>query len=649
MDEIRETVVHTMDDILTNLCKRLKAISVDVERLQRVKEQLTTMQNRQTLVNLLGVDDNDSLAQSVDLQKMQSKLSFPIHKDPILPIADTGIEDTEDDIGEELSEDLCLLPFDDEDRWHNFFNGFEIINTPDAVLLNGNSNCIELTRCQCDQELKCYLLSGVRCFMIDLFTGTIRDNQTMMLQIREAELSTSKEYGFPVVSTVFAKLSPRYQYTGYLSQSYSETCSVELKRGYKVMLTVDRQYSNCCTSHVIYVNARFLLCDVKEFDFILLGEDIQLMVKSVGQDHINCCVARPGLLTSYMPVRFPSRCRRFRVSYEELEDLTFSREVGINVVVSNFVGTIEYLDDLEEAMAMLECDHLRLYARVVLNEILGCDGDLNWVMTRYDGLFVELARPKPTEPTPNIMHLCPDAECLMQLAHDAKKPIVLDATLINQQILRIDPAHYYHMFYFPDKYLIKCDDSLKTYYFSLLQGAIFDQIGQVALAKMPFCDSSHTGADTLARSVVTASYEVQAVAIVVCGVTTRMVQKISHFRPRAPILFISHMRSAEDYVSLYHNVTMLSYRTRHFISHRRNTYRKAIYALAYLAARKKLKHNDQIILVYNYEAGTSFPENYLIYKFDKHHFTDHMASSMFPVQADKEDKDTKPHVQHIGT
>lgn len=465
--------------------------------------------------------------------------------------------------------------------------------------------------------------------MIDLFRGPLGKSQNLIVQLREAEIAVSKEYGFPVASTIIAKLSPRYQYSGYLDTVHFN--SIKLKKGDKVTLTTDRKYSSHCTSRLIYVNARFLLIDIKNFDIILIGEDIQLMVRSVRQESLKCCVCREGTLTSYMPVLFPQRCSKYRVSYEELEDFTFAREVGINVVVSDIAGTVQYVNDLEKVMSSLQCENLRLYARVVINDIKSCDGEMNWIAQRYDGFLVELSEP---ENAPDILQLCPDALCILQLAYNAKKPIILDPWHISQQRLRVDPEHYYHIFFYPDKYLVKFNQFKAVFYFNFLQSAIFDQIVPRDLSKMPLCDSSHTGADGMARAVVAASMEASATAIIVSGVTTRMVQKISHFRPKTPILFVSHMRSAEDYVSLYHNVTMLPFRTSYFIGHQRNIFRKFIFALAYLASRKMIKNGDKIILVYNYTTGTTFPEKYFIYTFDKVHFVEHLSKSLFPREAE---------------
>ncbi|XP_017042363.1 uncharacterized protein LOC108088879 [Drosophila ficusphila] len=618
----------TIESIIDNMFARLRIIAVDVEKLQKAKEKLGNMQRRKTFRNLLGPDDDASFirggsgAEGMDIHSKYSL--FSAYNDN-----SDGISEEEVDF-EELSEDLCQIPFE-EDRWHGFFRGFQILTTPHAPDPNENRKCVELSAMpNCDNELKKYLLNGVRCFLINLFVGTQHDNQTLIVKLREAEISVSKELGFPVASSIMVKISPRHQFTGGFNTQFrlEGKTSVDLVQGQKIILTVDREFSDRCTSEVVYVNARFLIVDVQQFDFILIGDEIQLMVQSVHTDHLKCCVARGGALYAHMPVLFPARCRRFRISYEELEDLTFTREVGLNVVVSHIVGTPKYLDDLEHAMSVIQCDGMRVYARVVLNEILGCKGELNWAVKRYDGFFVELAKPAVV---PDIMHLCPDAECFMQLAYASKKPIIFDPRLLDEQQLRVDPAHYYYTFYYPDKYLVSCPPSKKSCYFRYLQSAIFEQICPVALANNPYCDRSHTGADSLARAVVTASLEVRAVAIVVIGVTTRMVQKIAHFRPQAPILFVSHMRSAEDYVSMYHNVTMLPYCTGSLIAHRRNVYRKAIYALAYLVKLKIAKHNDPVILVYNYEEGTTFPEKYLIYNLDKTFFTTQMAEIFFAV------------------
>ncbi|KAH8307321.1 hypothetical protein KR044_010127 [Drosophila immigrans] len=609
-----------MENVVRSICRRLKVTAFDVDRVLRAKELLSWLQRRRAFINLFGEEDEDAVQGTAeDLARLTSA-----HSLKFMAFSPTHSA-SEEHLFEDMSEDMCQLPFEEE-RWGNYFTGFNILDAPGGLTDNENRKCIELSTIRSNQDFHTYLLAGIRCFMLDLFVGPLRENQDLIVQLREAEISVSKEYGFPVVSTIFAKLSPRYQYTGYLSPRVS--LNFDLQKGYKVVLTTDRHYSRICTSHLIYVNARFLLCDLQQFDIILLGEDIQLMVQTVRPDHVYCCVCRPGKLKSCLPVLFPARCNRFRVSYEEIEDLTFSREVGINVVVSCLSGSEAYVNNLEKVMTSLQCDGLRLYARVVLNEMVGCDGELNWIAERYDGFLVELASP---ETSPDILRLCPNAECFMQLAYAAKKPILLDAWPINEEHLRVDPAHYYYAFYYPDKYVFKSHNAGNSFYFSFLQNAIFEQIAVSALSKSPHCDASHTGADGLARAIVAASMELQAKVIVVCGVTTRMVQKISHFRPQASILFVSHMRSAEDYVSLFHNVTMLSFRSKSFGDHHRNTFRKAVFALAYLASRKIVKNGEPIILVYNSETGTTFPEKYLIYKFDKVHFVEHLSTSLFPT------------------
>ncbi|KAH8257397.1 hypothetical protein KR038_008311 [Drosophila bunnanda] len=618
-----------LTSIMDDMFLKFRIIAVDVEKLQRAKTQLASIQRRHTFFKLFGIDDEGSMGgNDSDIWMMHSKISV-----------NSSGEDTEGGMGnEEMSEDLCMLPFE-EDRWQNFFNGFEILTTPLATDPNENRKCIELSvNVTCGPGLQNYLLNGVRCFLINLAKGTQHDNQSLIVKLREAEICVSKEFGFPVVSCVMAKLSPRHQYTGSLSPIALTDGKrvVNLVKGTEVILTVDRNFSDRCSEQTIYVNARFLLVDVRPYDFILIGEEIQLMVRSAEMDDLKCCVAKGGALLDYMPVLFPARCNRFQVSYEELEDLTFAREVGVNVVISHIVGTPKYLDDLEESMGVMHCDGMRLYARVVLNEIQGCDGELNWAAKRYDGFVVEL---DPPEIVPDIMHLCPDAECFMQLAYDSQKPIIFDPRLLDEQKLRVDPAHYYYTFYYPDKYMVSCPPPKHNHYFRFLQDAIFQQIGPKALAKAPYCDRSHTGADSLARSAVIASLEVHAVAIVVIGVTTRMVQKIAHFRPQAPIIFVSNMRSAEDYVTIYYNVTMLPFYTKQTVEYKRDTLMRATYALAFLTKRKIAKQNDNVVLVYNYEETTTFPERYIIYKMDLRNFTAHLGKALFP------DKDIKPFAE----
>lgn len=139
----------TIESILDDMISRLRIIAVDVDKLQRAKKHLASIQRHTTFTQLLGHDEEDSeYRHDSDIRLLRSKISL----NPNL------VGDDEEDMGmEEMSEDLCQVDFE-EDRWHNYFSGFQILTTPLATDPNENRKCVELSTTKtCEQDLKTYL------------------------------------------------------------------------------------------------------------------------------------------------------------------------------------------------------------------------------------------------------------------------------------------------------------------------------------------------------------------------------------------------------------------------------------------------------------------------------------------------------------
>lgn len=147
--------------IVENICERLKIIAVDVEKVQLAKELLSKLQRRKQFRSLLGRDEDfDSLhINSEDMLRITS-----IHS--LKSMAYIGDSDSESELfkmemEEEGSTDACDMTFDEE-RWGNYFTGFEILTLPEAFDDNENRKCIELSTRYDRQDLQMYLRKCVR-------------------------------------------------------------------------------------------------------------------------------------------------------------------------------------------------------------------------------------------------------------------------------------------------------------------------------------------------------------------------------------------------------------------------------------------------------------------------------------------------------
>ncbi|XP_067645815.1 pyruvate kinase [Eurosta solidaginis] len=615
-----------MDEgLLDNICTHVRCslLSADMAKLNYVREMQHRLQHQKMLTKVLGSDDY--------VDEIDQEWVCRVHRYNVEESISESL-DGDDTLGDEImvEEEEAAVPQPEEsenleiDVWQGYFKGFQMISETTEGATEENKKCIELLSVVCDEALDSYLHAGVRSFAIDLFYGNFIENQQLILRLRQCELNYSKEIGFPVSSTIFAKLSPRLQYTGLMEPP---DLVVELKKGDKITLTNQRELSMHCTKNCVYVNGGFLFNDIHLCDFICIGPNIQVSVRKMDAN-LRCVVEIGGELKSRSPVLFPSRCSKFLISQEELEDITFCKEVGLNVIVSYIGGTKEYFENLQNALTTLGCKNMRLYARIVLNEIKGCDDDLNWMADSYDGFVVELS-PSEQHPEQDILHLCPTADQFIKRVYQLQKVVIFQPTLIAEKRLILEPTYYPHVFLYPDKYILPCDRPVAGFYFFYLYDALAESVIKEALNELPYCDRSLTGSDSLARSIVCASIEMHAPLIFVCSLTGRMAAKIAHFRPKAQIIFITRMRSAEAFISLCHNVILLLYNGKSDDNYYCALYKHFLYGLLYAKSQGIVKHDDNVILVFEESASTRLPNKYVAYKYHSRYFPQHLDKILF--------------------
>lgn len=148
-----ELSIKQKKDVIENICQRLKVVAVDVDKVLRAKELLSSLQRRKAFIDLIGQDDDGSLHKNPeDLKRLTS-----IHSLKIMSYV-PGVDSFSDDLQmyESISEDICQMPFDEE-RWGNFFAGYQILNVPETLNTNENGKCIELGCGKCDENLYMYL------------------------------------------------------------------------------------------------------------------------------------------------------------------------------------------------------------------------------------------------------------------------------------------------------------------------------------------------------------------------------------------------------------------------------------------------------------------------------------------------------------
>lgn len=624
---IMELNGRDVEELLEQINQKLNfsAVAADLERMNIAREKMNYLQQQYVMQQIFTGKSNPSTVTSsyFSLKKLQSLQD---------ETSDVSSEENEE-LEEEMEEEMCNELQDD--AWLGFFKGFKILCEDDELRISENKQCIEISDFHAN-ALESLLRGGVRCFMFDLFKGTGFESQKYILKLRESELNISRESGFPVLATLFGLLSPRMQFTGVLEPP---DAVIPFEKGHNFVLTYKREFSIHSTATKVFVNARFLMDDCKVNDFILIGPTIQIKIDAIEKSELYCTVMEPGLLRSRLPVRFPGRCNRVDVSLEELEDITFSREVGVQVLFSYTPGNRQYFNDLNNTLALLNSENVRLGTRMVINEIKEEDDeDLDWIAESYDAFLFELSmtqvlgeckdREVP-EVAADVLQLSPGVVNFIKKIYAMKKPIILNASLVAERRLFVHPSCLNEIFYYPDRYIFSTGHMDNSFYFLYLQNAYFKQLAKTHWVSQPFCDQSHTGSDTLARACVLSGEEHDVAAYVVYSVIPDMSIKLSHFRPSAPIVYVTDIKSTSDYMSMYHKVILLYYSTRDTdISHSEYVYRSLLYGLAYLKAGRIVSKDKSVMLVYCSEEGTKFPDKYINFKFPATNFAQLLKTAL---------------------
>uniref|UniRef100_A0A1A9UXD5 Pyruvate kinase barrel domain-containing protein n=1 Tax=Glossina austeni TaxID=7395 RepID=A0A1A9UXD5_GLOAU len=619
-----------IEDLLGQINQKLNcsAVAADLERMNVAREKLSYLQQQYVMQQIFTGKTRPLTVNSSFLtvnKKLQSLQDEPSEASSAL--------DENEELDEEMEEEICNELQDD--AWLGFFKGFKILSEDDELRISENKQCVEISDFDAN-ALESLLRGGVRCFMFDLFKGTGFENQKNILKLRESELNISRESGFPVLATLFGLLSPRMQYTGVLEPP---DAVIPLEKGHNLVLTYKREFSIHSTPAKVFVNARFLMDDCKVMDFILIGPTIQIKIDAIEKSELYCTVMEPGLLRSRLPVRFPGRCNRVNVSLEELEDITFSREVGVQVLISYAPGNRQYFEDLNHTLALLHSENVRLGTRIVINEIKEEDEeDLDWIAESYDVFLFELSMTQQLdeckdrevpEVSADILQLSPAVVNFIKKVYTMKKPIILNASLIAERRLFVHPSCLNEIFYYPDRYVFRTGYKENSFYFLFLQNAYFKQLTSDLFVSQTFYDQSHTGSDTLARSCVLSGEVNNVVAYVVYSVIPDMSIKLSHFRPSAPILYVTAIKSTSDYVSMYHKIILLYYCTRDTdIPHSEYVYRSLLYGLAYLKTGRIVSKDKNVMLIYCTEEGTKFPDRFINFKFPATNFAQLLKTAL---------------------
>ncbi|XP_075165666.1 pyruvate kinase [Haematobia irritans] len=546
--------------------------------------------------------------------------------------SEDSIEDGEE---EECSKEAKDLISDDE-YWQDAFEGFEIIRNNEIFFKNPHNQCVQISCDTSSSMLISCLRAGIRCFLIDFFEGNEININRVICKLHREEVKLSQEYGFPVHATVMALISPHCPYTGIF---YPPGVKHQLHKGEEIILTPNRDYALSSSREKVYVNAFSTCRQCQLHDFIFIGPSLQIKVIDIDNDlgDLRCEVMEGGFIGSRFPMRFPGKYNRFDLTYEEGMNIELAYWNHVHTLVSYTPGSRGYFEKFKEYLSKKSKD-IRLYSRLVLNEISDNDCEnIEWIVDSYDGFLFDFTQIQEDCPwncnvmednpnnEPKILELSATAVNLIKKIYQLQKPIIINPQLFAKSQLFVHPCNRLEIFYYPDKYIFRCDQEFEYRHFSMLQDAMITRIRQSS----SFGDDDKEESNILARSIIRGSIESNTAAIIVCSPLPDMAIKLSHFRPKAPIVFISSTKSLIDYISIYHHITFLYFGNNENIEYREWITKAINFALMSAKISEIVKQGQDLFLVYGYNPGNPLLDKFVIYKFDKENYSKHLKNILF--------------------
>ncbi|CAD7080449.1 unnamed protein product [Hermetia illucens] len=535
--------------------------------------------------------------------------------------------------------DVSSVPIDTADNmfekveskqvaWYQEFSSVgPILNDKDIFLYNKL-----LAKIRIDDSLNDMLglmLHGVSLFCYNMQYGTTDDHMNLWNRISQARRFASHVKDIPFVFALIPEISYREPMTGKLKRGIG---SIVLTTGTKVIVTTDRSYAKRCSKKVIYINFRHQLASLRPPDTIQIGE-VSLRVRKVIKLSLECDVLMGGKILPKTEVHLPAHVRPdlSRPSREELEDLTFLIGNGINCMILPIAGNESYLGSIKTALHLFEFDEMHILARVREMELLE-DEHAKWIAANYEGVIL-------------ITGSCPCSEIplhekvknFMKVMYDMQKPIILQC-IHNKSCskgVQFDCRNldFDYFFYYPDGYYLS--DCESTPHLQLVQRSvqsdtikIIEDIAQQKLSE-PFVDKSFSGSDSMARVIAKASYEFNAKAILICSSTGRMAMKVSHFRPKCPIIVLTKNQRVTRYLKVFYNIRIAFYVE---MAEAKNLSRsdllvaRLLHGLVHGLSLHIFEHDDVIIFCYKDPADVAFANVMIPFQVDAKTVRGHFES-----------------------
>lgn len=391
--------------------------------------------------------------------------------------------------------------------------------------------------------------AGMNVARLNFSHGDHEEHRARIKNIREASRKTGQ-----TVAIMLDTKGPEIR-TGEL-----ESESVELSAGHQLEIAMDDQPGN---EQRISVSYPGLIHDIHVGSTILLDDGlIELEVADINDEKIITTILNNGILKNKKGVNVPNVSLDLPgITEKDADDIRFGIEVGIDFIAASFVRRASDVLDIRELLEEQECGDIHIIPKIENRE--GVE-NIAEILNVSDGLMVargDLGVEIPAEEVPLVQ------KQLIRECNTYGKPVItatqmLDSMQRNPRPTRAEASDVANaIFDGSDCVMLSGETAAGDY--PLEAVVTMDKIACRAEQSLDFRElfenrsekSDTTITDAISQSVAHTALNLQVSAIITATQSGNTARMIAKYRPKAPIVAVTHTEEVCRRLTLVWGVT----------------------------------------------------------------------------------------------